>query len=73
MSSPRYMTVLVPPQLEEVLRNRAATNHRTLSKEMIFLMEAGLGVSSEKVREAIHLFYKMNAEVVTSEVPDQPM
>jgi hypothetical protein len=61
------MTMLVPPDLEAILRQRAATNHRTLSKEMIFLIETGLAVSSEKVREAMHLFYKMNVEVITTE------
>lgn len=68
-TSPRYMTVLVPPDLEKVLRQRAATNHRTLSREMIFLMETGLGVQSEEVQQAIHLFYKMNVEVTVEPQP----
>jgi plasmid stability protein len=61
--SERPISVLVGPELDAVLRARAATNHRSLTKEVVFLIETALGCSSENVRETIHLLYKANVEV----------
>jgi plasmid stability protein len=69
--SERPISVLVRPDLDAVLRARAAANHRSLTKEVVFLIETALGVSSDNVREAIHLFYKANAEV-TDQSTSQP-
>lgn len=49
---------------------RATTNHRSLSKEILFLMEVALAVESEQVRETVHLLYKMN---VSTEVQPAPL
>lgn len=68
----RPVTMLVRPELEAVLRARATANHRSLTKEIVFLVETALGCSSENVRETIHLLYKMGAEVTTEEASPQP-
>ncbi len=67
----RPVSVLVGPDLEAVLRTRASANHRSLTKEIVYLIEVALGCSSENVREAIHLLYKANVEI-TDEATGQP-
>lgn len=57
------VTVAVSHELDEILRARAAANHRSVTKEVVFLIETALGCSSEQVREAIHLLYKAGIEV----------
>jgi plasmid stability protein len=63
VKSERPISVLVRPDLEAVLRARAVSNHRSLTKEVVFLIETALGCSSENVRETIHLLYKAGVEV----------
>ena len=59
----KSMTIMVAPDLEAVIRERAAVNHRSMTKEMVHLIEVALGVESDQVREAIHLLYKAGIEV----------
>lgn len=69
--SERPISVLVRPDLDAVLRARAASNHRSLTKEVVFLIETALGVSSDNVRETIHLLYKAGVDV-TDQSTSQP-
>ncbi|WP_204307951.1 hypothetical protein, partial [Klebsiella pneumoniae] len=55
----RPLTVMVKPDLDAVLRARAVANHRSVTKEIVFLIETALGCTSESVRETVHLLYKM--------------
>ncbi|WP_273288280.1 hypothetical protein [Methylorubrum populi] len=70
-SKERPITVMVDPDLHTILKARANANHRSVTREVIFLIETALACSSESVRETMHLFYKMGVEV-TSEATDQP-
>ncbi len=63
------LTVLVGPELDQVLRNRALKNHRTISKEIIFLLETALGLESENVRTTMHLVWKASGEVTEEATP----
>lgn len=60
---------MVSPELDAILRSRAVANGRSVTKEMVFLMETALGVSSESVRETIHLLYKAGVEVTEEATP----
>lgn len=64
------LTVLVRPDLDKVLRHRAGKNHRTISKEIIFLIECALGLESENVRATMHLLWKASGEV-SEEAPQR--
>jgi hypothetical protein len=59
---PIPMTVLVRPEIEQILRARAANNHRPISGEINFLIETALGCESEDVRKTMHLFWKLSGE-----------
>lgn len=61
--SERPITVLVGQDLGDILRARAVSNHRSLTKEVVYLIETALGCSSENVRETIHLLYKAGVDV----------
>lgn len=66
------LTVLVKPELDAILRNRAEKNHRTISKEIIFLIETALGLESEAVRNTLHLLYAANGGVIEDEGATPP-
>lgn len=68
----RSITVELTPELDAVLRARAVANHRSVTREVVFLMETALGCASENVREAIHLLYKAGVEVTEEPIP-QPV
>ena len=65
----RPISVLVNQDLEEIIRNRSATNHRSMTKEIVFLIETALAVESEDVRRTMQLLYKIGAEVIESPTP----
>jgi hypothetical protein len=71
LTGEKPITVMVKPELHEILRHRAEQNHRSVTKEVVFLIETALGCASESVRETMHLLYKANAEV-TEETIDLP-
>lgn len=51
-------TMTLEPDLFELLQNRSAYNHRSMSKEITFLLEAALGMENENnlsiVRTLMH-------------------
>ncbi|GJE78086.1 hypothetical protein BGCPKDLD_4697 [Methylorubrum suomiense] len=65
----RPVTVLVSEELEAILRERSKSNHRSLTKEAVFLIETALACESESVRQTLHLFYKAGVEVTEEAIP----
>ncbi|KQS75034.1 hypothetical protein ASG32_08025 [Methylobacterium sp. Leaf361] len=70
-SGEKPITVMVKPDLHEILKHRAEQNHRSVTKEVVYLIETALGCASENVRETMHLLYKAGVEF-TEETTDQP-
>ncbi len=66
------MTVLVKPDLEAIIRQRAGANGRTISKELVVLIETALAIESEDVRKALHLLFKAEVEVTDDAANLQP-
>lgn len=67
--SERPVTVLVGPELEAILRERAKNNGRSLTKEAVFLIETALACTSEDVRRTLHVLYKAGVEVTEEATP----
>ena len=61
------LTVLVKPELDAILRNRAEKNHRTISGEINFLIQTALALESEAVRDTLHLLYAANGGLTVEE------
>lgn len=64
LAGEKPMTVLMKPSLEAIIRERARANGRSLTKEIVVLLETALAVESEDVRKALHTLFKAGVEVI---------
>lgn len=53
-------------ELYEILVNRAQNNHRSLSGEVNFLVEVGLGAETEELRSIMQILHKAGGVIGTS-------
>jgi hypothetical protein len=51
-------TVVLSKELHEMLQLRSERNLRSLSQEIVYLIETGLAQKSDQVRDTIHMIYK---------------
>lgn len=60
--SMQRVTVVMRREFQDILRSRAEINNRSVSKEILFLIETALAMKSETTREMIHFMYKAQAD-----------
>jgi hypothetical protein len=58
MSTKKMVSVLMTSELQDVLRMRAKMNNRSLTKEILFLIETALAIKSETTREFIQFMHQ---------------
>ncbi len=61
----RTLSAFIQDDLYTILKTRADINHRSLSGEVVFLLEAGLGIETESTRNMLQLLTHLTAQ------PDQ--
>jgi plasmid stability protein len=51
----KITSVNLPDNLHEILKERASFNHRSLTGEIVYLIEVGLSVKGETAKEMMFL------------------
>lgn len=67
----KRITVLMDPALHVVLFDRSEMNNRSVSKEIVHLIETALAVKSEMTRETLHFLYRAGGGASSAGVEDK--
>ncbi len=62
-TKPRVFSITVPEEMYETLQSRAQLNHRSLSGEVNFLLEAGIAAETEELRQMLQFLYHSGGRV----------
>ena len=52
------LSFTAPAELKRMLVHRAEVNNRSLTGEIVYLIETALALKSESTREMVHFLYK---------------
>lgn len=60
MNQKRVISVIVPDALYRVLKSRAEFNRRSMSGEVVHLIETGLAENNQQTKDLMRLLYQVN-------------